>query len=164
MDINSQRHPGQMPGTHKAGLKGSKNRWLSWIAIGGAAVVLIVAVIVGITMFVKPAQTGQAAVKTNQYQAVFLTNGQVYFGKIKSITNDNIALNDIFYLQVQQSVQPDAQQKAASNEQQQLSLAKLGNELHGPEDSMYLNRQQVLFWENLKDDGKVVQAIKNNGK
>lgn len=166
MEMNSQRHPGQLSGAHKASpsFKGTKNRWLGWAAMGAAALVLVIVVIVGLAIFVKPAQTGQAAVKTNQYQAVFLTNGQVYFGKIKSITDDNLTLNDIYYLQVQQSVQPDAQKKADATDQQQLSLAKLGSELHGPEDTMYLSRDQILFWENLKEDSKVVQAIKNNGK
>jgi hypothetical protein len=60
---------------------------------------------------------------------------------------------------VQQTVQPKDQ--SASSNNQQVSLAKLGGELHGPEDVMYVNRDQVLFWENLKDNGKVVTAIKN---
>ena len=38
-------------------------------------------------------------------------------------------------------------------------LQKLGSELHGPEDQMVINRDQVQFWENLKDDGQVVKAI-----
>jgi len=101
---------------------------------------------------------GDAAVKGGQYQAVFLTNGQVYFCKLGDINNSYVKCSDIFYLQVQQSVQPDDKKKD-SNQQSQVSLAKLGSELHGPEDSMYISRQQVLFWENLKNDGKVVQAI-----
>ena len=39
--------------------------------------------------------------------------------------------------------------------------SELGGELHGPEDVMYVSREQVLFWENLKDDGKVATAIKD---
>jgi hypothetical protein len=38
-------------------------------------------------------------------------------------------------------------------------LIKLGNEVHGPEDSMVIERSQVLFFENLKNDGKVVDSI-----
>jgi len=34
-----------------------------------------------------------------------------------------------------------------NNQQPNVSLAKLGNELHGPEDSMYVSHEQVLFWE-----------------
>lgn len=96
-------------------------------------------------------------VKKNQYQAVFLTNGQVYFGKISSITGDVVTLKDIYYLQQQSNVQ--SQDTEAEAQQNQLSLAKLGNELHGPEDTMFIERSQVLFWENIKDEGQVVKTI-----
>jgi len=97
-------------------------------------------------------------IKTNEYQALFLTNGQVYFGKLTRTDNNYVELTDIFYLQTQ-AAQPAAGANSAST-QQSLSLAKLGNELHGPEDAMFVAKDQVLFWENLKDSGKVVQAIK----
>jgi len=100
------------------------------------------------------------AVKGKQYQALFLTNGQVYFGHLGGINNGYVKLTDIYYLQVQQAVQPaDAKKDSAANPN--VSLAKLGSELHGPEDVMYVSREQVLFWENLKEDGKVAQAIKD---
>ena len=120
-----------------------------------AAVVIIVLVLGG--WFAWSSFNGDAGVKTGQYQAVFLTNGQVYFGKVSNVNGSYVKLTDIFYLQVQQSVQPDS--KSSSSNNSQVSLAKLGSELHGPEDAMFISRQQVLFWENLKNDGKVVQAI-----
>jgi hypothetical protein len=86
---------------------------------------------------------------------------QVYFGKLANVDDRYVKLSDIYYLQVQQTVQPD-QNAANQNNNPQVSLAKLGSELHGPEDAMYVNRDQVLFWENIKDDGKVVKAIKEN--
>lgn len=97
-------------------------------------------------------------VKSNEYQAVFLTNNQVYFGHVKKINRDYLQLENIYYFQAQQNVQ-NGQSK---DQNQQLSLNKLGNELHGPEDAMYIERKQILFWENLKNDSKVVQAIKAN--
>ncbi len=114
--------------------------------------------VVGLLIFGTPDRNNiQAeAVKTGQYQAVFLNGGQVYFGKIFHFSNDVIGLKDIFYLRVNQQVQPgQAEQQNANN----ISLAKLGSELHGPEDAMYINIDEVQFWENLKDDGQVVKAI-----
>lgn len=102
--------------------------------------------------------SSSGAVKGKQYQALFLTNGQVYFGHLKGVDNSYVKLNDIYYLQVQQQVQPGQNN---NNQQPNVSLAKLGGELHGPEDQMYVSRDQVLFWENLKTDGKVAQAIKD---
>jgi hypothetical protein len=119
-----------------------------------AVVVVLVLVLGG--WFAWSNMNGDSNVKSGQYQAVFLTNGQVYFGKVSNVNSSYVKLTDIFYLQVQQSVQPSSSDKS---NQSQVSLAKLGSELHGPEDSMFISRQQVLFWENLKNDGKVVQAI-----
>lgn len=96
-------------------------------------------------------------IKTGQYQAVFLDNGQVYFGKLDRLNNPYVELTDIYYLQVDQQVQPDQSDQDAP--QQQISLAKLGNELHGPEDKMFINPGKIVFWENLKTDGQVTQAI-----
>ena len=98
--------------------------------------------------------TSTPSVTSGKYQALFLTNGQVYFGKIVGISTETVTLKDIYYLQ--QNVQ--AGDKAAAD-QKQLQLTKLGNELHGPEDAMYVERSQVLFWENLKDDSQVVKKI-----
>ena len=117
-----------------------------------ASVVFIASV--GVSTFFGGSNAG-SSVKSKQYQALFLTNGQVYFGKLSNIDGSWVKLSDIYYLQVQQTVQPK-DSKAADAANPQVSLAKLGNELHGPEDQMYVDRSQVLFWENLKDSGKVV--------
>jgi hypothetical protein len=101
-----------------------------------------------------------SGVKSKQFQALFLTNGQVYFGNLTNVNGGYVKLTDIFYLQVNGGGSQTTVQPSASSTSQQVSLAKLGNELHGPEDVMYVSRDQVLFWENLKDSGKVVQAIK----
>lgn len=132
---------------------------LMWIVIG----LILALLIIGLVFKVLAVRKIEASIKKNQYQAVFLINGQVYFGKLSNVTNQYVEIKDIYYLQVQQTVQPKDQSKP-QDQSQNLSLAKLGGELHGPEDIMYIARQQVLFWENLKDDGKVVKAIKDNQK
>lgn len=97
---------------------------------------------------------------SDKWDAVFLTNGQVYFGHIVKQTRDNIEMENIYYLQVTRQLQPTPNSQTNNQEQQQLSLVKLGDELHGPTDYMNINRSQVLFTEKLKDDSKVVDAIK----
>lgn len=104
---------------------------------------------------------GATTSKVSDYQAVFLTNGQVYFGKISDKKADYVKLVDIFYLQVTQPpLQGSQQQQAQSQQQPQVSLVKLGKELHGPQDLMEINRQQILFIENMMEDASVVKAIK----
>ncbi len=95
----------------------------------------------------------------NSWQAVFLSNGQVYFGKVVKANDDVVVLRDIYYLQITQPLQRSGSDQNQPNGE--LSLVKLGNELHGPEDEMRINYQHVLFIEDLKPDSKVVQAIEN---
>ncbi|MFZ1458694.1 MAG: hypothetical protein WAT17_02345 [Candidatus Saccharimonadales bacterium] len=102
------------------------------------------------------ASTSGPSISQGKYQALFLTNGQVYFGKIVGLTGDTVTMKDIYYLQ--QGVQNQEKKDDAASSQ--LQLTKLGKELHGPEDAMYIERSQVLFWENLKDDSEVVKNIK----
>lgn len=96
---------------------------------------------------------GSEEVKTGNYQAVFLTNGQVYFGRLAGATSSYATLEDVYYLQVQK-IQP-----ADEKSQGKLTLIKLGNELQAPVDMMKINKDQILFYEDLKEEGKVMQAI-----
>jgi hypothetical protein len=95
-------------------------------------------------------------VDQDRTQAVFLTNGQVYFGKVKAINNQYLDLTDIYYLNSQSQTGSENSQEQAPTS---FSLVKLGCELHGPTDQMVINRDQVSFWENLGTDGKVSKAI-----
>ncbi len=90
------------------------------------------------------------------YQAVFLSNNQVYFGKLSNRSAQYAALSDIYYLQITQPLQPrGAGQQPVPN----INLVKLGGELHGPTDKMEINRDHILFIEDLKADSQVVVAI-----
>lgn len=95
-------------------------------------------------------------VQSDQFQAAFLNNGQVYFGNITGGNDDMLIMENVYYLQVDQQLQPEEE---GAPEDPQVSLAKLGNELHGPEDQMFINRDEITFWENLREDGQVSQAI-----
>jgi hypothetical protein len=92
-------------------------------------------------------------------QAVFLNGGQVYFGDIQDLNSSNVRLSNIYYLRVNQQVQPNQETADQSTNSNDISLVKLGCELHGPEDEMLINREQVVFWENLKTDGQVAKAV-----
>lgn len=96
------------------------------------------------------------------YQAVFLTNNQVYFGKVQSRGFNFITLSDIYYIQVTQDLQSQsATGSQAAGTQASINLVKLGSELHGPQNSMKINRDHILFIEDLKPDSQVVTAIEN---
>lgn len=95
-------------------------------------------------------------VDTTKYQAVFLSNGQVYFGKVKDISEKYINLQNIYYLNSNSS---STDKNNANAQPNNFALIKLGCELHGPVDQMVINREQVTFWENLKTDGQVAKGI-----
>lgn len=94
----------------------------------------------------------------DKYQAVFLNNGQVYFGKVTGSTSKYYNLQNVFYLSSNQS--SSAESTTNSTASNNFTLVKLGCELHGPYDQMIINRDQVTFWENLKDSSTVVKTIK----
>jgi hypothetical protein len=120
------------------------------------AIAIIILAIAALTFF---SGNGEAkSIKKDKYQAVFLNNGQVYFGHIDSLNAKYINLANIYYLQTNDS---SAQAATSSTN---VSLVKLGCELHAPYDQMVVNRDQVIFWENLKDTSQVVKAIAQHKK
>ena len=140
----------------------SGNSWLK--AIVTILIVVIVVIIgwYGLAKFgiINSNSSDNIAFVSGDWQAIFLTNGQVYFGKVKGTSDKTLTLADIYYLQVVNApLQTTQQAQTQQQQQQQLTLVKLGNELHGPSDSMIINRDQILLTEKLKNDSKVVQAI-----
>lgn len=134
----------------------SKLARVAYVAFLGAITVLVVAVLMSLVFAKDVSSKEEAFIKKDQFQAVFLNGGQVYFGKITDLNSQYLSMANIYYLRVNQQVQPDQQNAASAND---ISLVKLGCELHGPEDSMVINREQIIFWENLKGDGQVAKAV-----
>jgi hypothetical protein len=128
------------------------------------AIAVLVLVLAVIGWFVLSRQSSLATtIDSDKYQAVFFSNGQVYFGKLKAYNSDYLQLTDIFYLQSQNQQDVDQDSKddlqASSSQDGELKLIKLGNEVHGPEDEMMISKEQILFFENLKSDSKVASSI-----
>ena len=122
----------------------------------GAAVTLIL-----IGRFRYESYNGKDFIDTTTYQAVFLTNNQIYFGHLKNISPDYLILNDVYYVLVNQ---PAESASSSEKNSQTGKLVKLGEtETHGPRNGMILNRQQVLFWENLASTSQIIKIIQNLG-
>ena len=121
-------------------------------------VALLAAVGIGSWLYGKSTSVG-AQIDDGKYQALFLTNGQVYFGKLKTLNDDYLAMTNIFYLQNTQQADSNNPQATTSKSSDNVNLIKLGSEVHGPTDQMIVSKQQVLFFENLKADGRVSASI-----
>ena len=122
------------------------------VAVIGLAVLIVVVGYAGIlflTDFLKyDRYDAQDFIDHDAYQAVFLTNDQIYFGSLKSISPDYLILSGVYYVKI--------------NEEGAGQLVKLGaGEPHGPQDKMVINQDQVLFWENLRFDSPVVKTIQS---
>lgn len=133
-----------------------KKSILRWIITVIVVIAVILVCLYGVSRFTKFNILGiDKDGSGGKWQAVFLSNGQVYFGNLEKDTDKEVILTNIYYLQVTTALQPADSTQA----QQGLSLVKLGNELHGPKDEMSINKAHVVFIEELKTDGKVVTAI-----
>lgn len=120
---------------------------------------VVIAIIGGIVWSVANGKNNGTAIDTSRYQAIFFTNGQVYFGKLSTLNDRYLKLTDVYYLQTKTSTGSETNPQETSSDKTDVQLIKLGEEIHGPEDEMVLSRDQVLFYENLKTDGKVAQSI-----
>lgn len=154
----AQSHPD--PGNQKkrgkfGRIKPSGALNITYVFLLFSVTIVLVGALMALVLFKNTSQE-ERFVDQGKYQAIFLNNGQVYFGKIGDLNKDFLTMGDIYYLRVNQQVQPDQKAAAAQND---VSLVKLGCELHGPQDSMVINRDQITFWENLKDDGQVAKAV-----
>jgi hypothetical protein len=86
---------------------------------------------------------------TTEYQAVFLDNGQVYFGKLENASSKYPLLKDVYYIQSGQ----DPTTKEINN-----VLTKRGSELHGP-DMMFINANHIIMIESVTPESKVAKLI-----
>ncbi len=83
------------------------------------------------------------------WYAVSLTNGQVYFGQLKSVTPETITLKKTYFLQTL----PDQQQVY------NLVRRSTRDTLMPTDDVLFINRAVVLFWEKLTPDSEIVKGI-----
>jgi hypothetical protein len=98
----------------------------------------------GITTLFAP--SAAEVIDRDLYQAVFLTNGSTYFGKLQQQGDAWFVLTDVFYLSASEGSAPQ--------------LIKRGSEPQGPREPMIIPQAQVLFIENLRDDSEIVSAIR----
>lgn len=90
------------------------------------------------------------------WRAVFLTNGQTYFGKIVKKNASSLVLKDVYYLRIDQ-IAPETE---GGQVQPQFNLFRLGDtEIHNPQNWIEINWTHVLFIEKLRTDSQVISTI-----
>lgn len=122
--------------------KGSAAVQIVWVIAG-------IAVIVAALLHMKHSLSNSPVTFSTPYQAVLLTSGAAYFGKLEGYGTPRPVLNEVYYIVTQNN--PETKQ--SSN-----VLVKRGKELHEP-DRMYLNPNQILCVEPVGEKSKVAQLI-----
>ena len=129
------------------------------ISLGVLVLVGVVSVLAAVLLVVELRERfrGQASgLDASTYQAVFLTNDQVYFGILIHPEAQFPVLSDVFYVQLNGSVEEFKSQGTSPTGK----IVRLGkSEPHGPANKMILNRDHILFYENLRPDSSVLRII-----
>jgi hypothetical protein len=126
----------------------------------GSAAVQVVWVLTGIVVMVvallllKDLKPGPEVKFTTPYQAVLLTNGTAYFGKLEGYGTTRPVLKEVYYI----VSQTNPETKQTNN-----VLVRRGKELHEPGD-MHLNPNQILCVEDVGPNSKVAQLIAQQGQ
>jgi hypothetical protein len=115
--------------------------------------VIVASIIVALSILLASWLSGRSHVVQfdKPYQAVLLTNNQVYYGRLEGYGTDHPVLREVYY--IQSVVNPQ------THEQSNI-LMKRGKEWHGP-DRMYINPSQILLVEPVGTDSKVADLIKD---
>ncbi len=146
--------PPVMP-SHVPASRGKRTRKVWW---GVGLALLLVVVILGMMMW---RGMGTKMPASDRYQAVFMNNGQVFFGKLKNVQGPYMSLEKAYYTK-KQDLPADATDEQKAAVANNVSLVKVGDEVYGPENSMMIRSDQVLFWQDLRGDSKVAKAIDAN--
>jgi hypothetical protein len=94
------------------------------------------------------------ALGRGEYQAVFLTNGQTYFGRYYDRLGAYAKIEDVYYLQ--QTPAADTSQPAETR------LVRRGKELHAPSSRMLVPKSAIQFVEDLNDASPIAQFMKQD--
>ena len=88
----------------------------------------------------------------SSYQAVFLSNGQVFFGRYYDRIGPYVKIVSPYYIQSSGS-------PSDPNDPPQQRIVRRGDELHAPLPQMLVPRTSVLFVEDVADTSPVAQFI-----
>jgi len=91
-----------------------------------------------------------------QYQAVFLTNGQTYFGRYYDRFGAYAKIEDVYYLQQGQATD--------SGGTTDTRIIRRGHELHEPSSRMLIPKSAILFVEDLTDSSPIARFMQRDAR
>jgi len=85
----------------------------------------------------------------SEYSAVYLTTGDIYFGKLYWFPWPHI--KNVWFLQ----------RGTNGQNQTQLGVVPFRNAFWGPVDEIYLNPKEMILWTRLRNSSQLAQAFAN---
>ena len=111
--------------------------------------IIIVLVLVGVGVWLGVSLGRARGGGTSPYSAVYLTTGDIYFGKLFWLPK--LRLTNVWFIQ----------RNVDSFNQPQLGLAPFASAFWGPVDEIYLSPKQIVFWARLSKASDVVKVLDN---
>lgn len=125
------------------------------------AAILVLGIILAATVL-RFFTSGIPGVDPSRYQAVFLSDGTVYVGKLGAIDDGHYKLSTAYLVTSNQAAVTS--DKGTQGVTPSTALTRLENGLLGADNEMTIQRDKVLFYENLKTDGTAAKLIANDQK
>jgi hypothetical protein len=124
-------------------------------ALGAA---LVIAIFVAAFTFVRWWDFALPSFGHARYQAVFLANGQTYFGRYVDRIGSYVKIDDAYYIQQSRTSDDDSTPPESK-------LIRRGNELHHPQPEVLIAKTAILFIEDLRPDSSMAQFMaKDSGR
>jgi len=101
----------------------------------------------------------ESKVARAKLQAVFLTNGQIYFGNLSRHGIGYWRLDRAHYVHVSKVPAASPDTDGAVSQETSTTLVKASDDMHRPENTLFIPASHILFWQNLRNDSPVAQAI-----
>ena len=120
--------------------------------VGILLVVIAIFIIVGVSIWLGSVISGgSTAGKTaaSQYSAVYLTNGDMYFGLLSWFPKPH--LSNVWLIQ----------RTVDKNNQPQVGVAQFTKAFWAPMDEINLNPKEIVWWTRLQSDSQLAKAMDN---
>ena len=86
----------------------------------------------------------------DRYQAVILSNDKVYFGQISDASDDFFQLERAFFLR---------ETRESAEAEPVRALLPVNREIHAPDNTMLIRKDEVVLVENLAEDSPILTEI-----
>jgi hypothetical protein len=105
--------------------------------------------------------TAATTFSSNAWYAVFVSsqNQEAFVGHVSDATASDITMKDIYYLTFEAKDAAGNPIASPKPEDVKPVIKKLGQEVYGPKDVVKVNRLNLRYYTELRDDSQVVKAI-----